>query len=395
MQALSNLKILDFTTLLPGPYASLGLADMGAQVLKISSSSRRDLVLDNGPLIEENGVTANQAWLNRNKDTMFLNLKNDKAKEVIEKLIVEEGYNIIIEQFRPGVMERLGLGYENLKEIDPSIIYCSITGYGQYGEMSHKAGHDINFVARSGIMSHSGRKDGGPSLTGMQIGDLAVGSMNSIIGILAALNYRNMTGEGQYIDVSMSDGLVPFNSLDGSNFLVSGQMPEREGELLNGGSLYDYYETKDQEYISIGSLEPKFFRGLCELIDRPNWIEEGMDPLDISRRKKDLEEIIKTRTKAQWEEIFKDEDLCIEPVLNLDELLNKDQHIKDRELVIEMDLEDGKKVRQFAMPIKFSKSKPQYKFIGKKLGLDTISIMENLGYNREEIEKLKEDGLFD
>ena len=395
MQALSNLKILDFTTLLPGPYASLGLAYMGAQVLKISSSSRRDLVLDNGPLIEENGVTANQAWLNRNKDTMFLNLKNDKAKEVIEKLIVEEGYNIIIEQFRPGVMERLGLGYKNLKEIDPSIIYCSITGYGQYGEMSHKAGHDINFVARSGIMSHSGRKDGGPSLTGMQIGDLAVGSMNSIIGILAALNYRNMTGEGQYIDVSMSDGLVPFNSLDGSNFLVSGQMPEREGELLNGGSLYDYYETKDQEYISIGSLEPKFFRGLCELIDRPNWIEEGMDPLDISRRKKDLEEIIKTRTKAQWEEIFKDEDLCIEPVLNLDELLNKDQHIKDRELVIEMDLEDGKKVRQFAMPIKFSKSKPQYKFIGKKLGLDTISIMENLGYNREEIEKLKEDGLFD
>ena len=395
MQALSNLKILDFTTLLPGPYASLGLADMGAQVLKISSSSRRDLVLDNGPLIEENGVTANQAWLNRNKDTMFLNLKNDKAKEVIEKLIVEEGYNIIIEQFRPGVMERLGLGYESLKEIDPSIIYCSITGYGQYGEMSHKAGHDINFVARSGIMSHSGRKDGGPSLTGMQIGDLAVGSMNSIIGILAALNYRNMTGEGQYIDVSMSDGLVPFNSLDGSNFLVSGQMPEREGELLNGGSLYDYYETKDQEYISIGSLEPKFFKGLCELIDRPNWIEEGMDPLDISRRKKDLEEIIKTRTKAQWEEIFKDEDLCIEPVLNLDELLNKDQHIKDRELVIEMDLEDGKKVRQFAMPIKFSKSKPQYKFIGKKLGLDTISIMENLGYNREEIEKLKEDGLFD
>ncbi len=395
MQALSNLKILDFTTLLPGPYASLGLADMGAQVLKISSSSRRDLVLDNGPLIEENGVTANQAWLNRNKDTMFLNLKNDKAKEVIEKLIVEEGYNIIIEQFRPGVMERLGLGYKNLKEIDPSIIYCSITGYGQYGEMSHKAGHDINFVARSGIMSHSGRKDGGPSLTGMQIGDLAVGSMNSIIGILAALNYRNMTGEGQYIDVSMSDGLVPFNSLDGSNFLVSGQMPEREGELLNGGSLYDYYETKDQEYISIGSLEPKFFKGLCELIDRPNWIEEGMDPLDISRRKKDLEEIIKTRTKAQWEEIFKDEDLCIEPVLNLDELLNKDQHIKDRELVIEMDLEDGKKVRQFAMPIKFSKSKPQYKFIGKKLGLDTISIMENLGYNREEIEKLKEDGLFD
>lgn len=395
MQALSNLKILDFTTLLPGPYASLGLADMGAQVLKISSSSRRDLVLDNGPLVEENGVTANQAWLNRNKDTMFLNLKNDKAKEVIEKLIVEEGYNIIIEQFRPGVMERLGLGYESLKEIDPSIIYCSITGYGQYGEMSHKAGHDINFVARSGIMSHSGRKDGGPSLTGMQIGDLAVGSMNSIIGILAALNYRNMTGEGQYIDVSMSDGLVPFNSLDGSNFLVSGQMPEREGELLNGGSLYDYYETKDQEYISIGSLEPKFFRGLCELIDRPDWIEEGMNPLDISRRKKDLEEIIKTRTKSQWEEIFKDEDLCIEPVLNLDELLNNDQHIKDRELVIEMDLEDGKKVRQFAMPIKFSKSKPQYKFIGKKLGLDTISIMENLGYNREEIEKLKEDGLFD
>ncbi len=395
MQALSNLKILDFTTLLPGPYASLNLADMGAQVLKISSGTRRDLVLDNGPKLKDKDITANQAWLNRNKDTMFLNLKNERAKEVIERLIVEEKYDIIIEQFRPGVMERLGLGYDDLKEINPNIIYCSITGYGQYGEMSHKAGHDINFVARSGIMAHSGRKDGGPSLTGMQIGDLAVGSMNSIIGILAAVNYRNMTGQGQYIDVSMSDGLVPFNSLDGSNFLVSGQEPKREGELLNGGSLYDYYETKDGGYLSIGSLEPKFFKGLCELIDRKDWIEEGMAPKNLEERKEDLRKIIKSKTKSEWQAIFDQEDLCIEPVLGLDELLNEDQHIKDRELVIEMEVDQDTRVRQFAMPIKFSKTKPQYKFIGKKLGQDTLSIMEDLGYNEEEIEDFKKDGLFD
>ena len=177
MGSLDDLKILDFSTLLPGPYATLMLADMGAEVLKISSASRPDIVLDYPPFIGDTGVSASQAWLGRNKKTMFLNLKTGEGKAVVKELVKE--YDIVLEQFRPGVMEKLGLGYEDLKAVNPKLIYCSLTGYGQTGPLRDAAGHDINYMSRSGIISHAGRKVGGPSLMNFQIADIAVG-VNSI-----------------------------------------------------------------------------------------------------------------------------------------------------------------------------------------------------------------------
>ena len=220
MGALDGLKVLDFSTLLPGPYASLILADMGAEVLKISSAGRPDLVVNYEPFIGDSGISACQAWLGRNKKTMFLNLKTGEAKGIIRELIKE--YDIILEQFRPGVMDRLGIGYEELKKVNPGLIYCALTGYGQTGPLRDAAGHDINYLSRSGLVSHAGRKDHGPSLMNFQIADVAAGSMNSVIGILAAVHYRSKTGKGQFIDISMLDGCIPFNSLDGAGFLVSG-----------------------------------------------------------------------------------------------------------------------------------------------------------------------------
>ena len=184
MGALDGLKILDFTTLLPGPYATLMLADMGAEVLKISSPSKYDLVMDYGTRIEGTEISACQAWLGRNKKTMFLNLKKPEARGIVRKLIMD--YDIILEQFRPGVMEKLGLSYDELKAINPRLIYCSLTGYGQTGPMRDAAGHDINYMSRSGIISHAGRKADGPSLMNFQIADIAAGSLHSVIGILAA-----------------------------------------------------------------------------------------------------------------------------------------------------------------------------------------------------------------
>jgi len=253
MGSLDDLKILDFSTLLPGPYATLMLADMGAEVLKISSASRPDIVLDYPPFIGDTGVSASQAWLGRNKKTMFLNLKTGEGKAVVKELVKE--YDIVLEQFRPGVMEKLGLGYEDLKAVNPKLIYCSLTGYGQTGPLRDAAGHDINYMSRSGIISQAGRRESGPSLMNFQIADIAVGSMNSVIGILAAVNYRKNTGKGQYIDVAMMDGCVPFNSLDGAGFLVSGKEPKREGERLNGGCIYDFYETKDGEYVITDAMK--------------------------------------------------------------------------------------------------------------------------------------------
>ena len=220
MKALEGLKVLDFTTLLPGPYATLVLADLGAEVLKVSSPSKRDIVLEYEPFVEGTDIAANEAWLGRNKRNIFLNLKHPKAIAIVKQLIQE--YDIVIEQFRPGVMEKLGLGYEALKAVNPALIYCSLTGYGQTGPMAKAAGHDCNYLARSGNLAMAGYRDAGPAPMNIQIADICVGSMNSVVGILAAVQYRSRTGKGQYIDVAMLDGLIPFNAMDGAGFLVDG-----------------------------------------------------------------------------------------------------------------------------------------------------------------------------
>lgn len=392
MGALDGLKILDFSTLLPGPYASLMLADMGAEVLKISSPSRKDLVTDYGSRIEGTDVSACQAWLGRNKKTMFLNLKTEEARAIIRRLIMD--HDIILEQFRPGVMQKLGLGFAELSAVNPRLIYCSLTGYGQTGPMKDAAGHDINYMSRSGIISHAGRAAEGPSLMNFQVADVAVGSMNSVVGILAAVYRREKTGRGQYIDVSMMDGCVPFNSLDGAEFLVSGKQPRREGELLNGGSMYDYYETSDGGFMSVGSLEPKFWENLCRTLGREDLIRGTVFPENADEVKKEIREIFRTKTKAEWTGIFSRVDACVQPVLDLEEALLEDPQIRAREMVVEVDqpLHEGTKVKQMATAIRFSETPCEYRFAGYPSGHHTREIIEALGMDYEE---LQAKGVFD
>lgn len=392
MGSLDDLKILDFSTLLPGPYATLMLADMGAEVLKISSASRPDIVLDYPPFIGDTGVSASQAWLGRNKRTMFLNLKTGEGKAVVKELVKE--YDIVLEQFRPGVMEKLGLGYEDLKAVNPKLIYCSLTGYGQTGPLRDAAGHDINYMSRSGIISQAGRRESGPSLMNFQIADIAVGSMNSVIGILAAVNYRKNTGKGQYIDVAMMDGCVPFNSLDGAGFLVSGKEPKREGERLNGGCIYDFYETKDGEYLSVGSLEPQFWSRFCTAIGREDLIEGTVYPPNIDEVKAEIRGILKTKTRDEWVEVFSHYDACVQPVLNLKEALLEDEQVKEREMVVDvkLPLHEDVSVKQLATAVKLSECPCEYKFAGYPTGYHTKEVIEQLGMDYAE---LKAKGVFD
>ena len=392
MGSLDDLKILDFSTLLPGPYATLMLADMGAEVLKISSASRPDIVLDYPPFIGNTGVSASQAWLGRNKKTMFLNLKTGEGKAVVKELVKE--YDIVLEQFRPGVMEKLGLGYEDLKAVNPKLIYCSLTGYGQTGPLRDAAGHDINYMSRSGIISQAGRRESGPSLMNFQIADIAVGSMNSVIGILAAVNYRKNTGKGQYIDVAMMDGCVPFNSLDGAGFLVSGKEPKREGERLNGGCIYDFYETKDGEYLSVGSLEPQFWSRFCTAIGREDLIEGTVYPPNIDEVKAEIRGILKTKTRDEWVEVFSHYDACVQPVLNLKEALLEDEQVKEREMVVDvkLPLHEDVSVTQLATAVKLSECPCEYKFAGYPTGYHTKEVIEQLGMDYAE---LKAKGVFD
>lgn len=392
MGSLDDLKILDFSTLLPGPYATLMLADMGAEVLKISSASRPDIVLDYPPFIGDTGVSASQAWLGRNKKTMFLNLKTGEGKAVVKELVKE--YDIVLEQFRPGVMEKLGLGYEDLKAVNPKLIYCSLTGYGQTGPLRDAAGHDINYMSRSGIISQAGRRESGPSLMNFQIADIAVGSMNSVIGILAAVNYRKNTGKGQYIDVAMMDGCVPFNCLDGAGFLVSGKEPKREGERLNGGCIYDFYETKDGEYLSVGSLEPQFWSRFCTAIGREDLIEGTVYPPNIDEVKAEIRGILKTKTRDEWVEVFSHYDACVQPVLNLKEALLEDEQVKEREMVVDvkLPLHEDVSVKQLATAVKLSECPCEYKFAGYPTGYHTKEVIEQLGMDYAE---LKAKGVFD
>jgi len=388
---LHGIKILDFTTLLPGPYATLMLADMGAEVLRVVSGTRLDLTTLLPPFIGKENISAILAYLGRGKKSLTLNLKDPRAITIVHQLLDE--YNVVIEQFRPGVMAKFGLDYPALKERHPGLIYCSLTGYGQNGPMADRAGHDINYLARSGLMAYSGRKETGPALTGMQIADIAAGSNNSVIGILAAVIHRQQTGQGQYIDVAMTDGVMAFNAMVGAAFLADGQELDREGHLLNGGSLYDFYQTKDDQCLSFGGLEPQFFAAFCRAINRPDLIPGQVMTTDLPKIKQEVREMIRSRTRDQWLEIFKGFDACLEPVLSLGEAFS-DPQAREREIVVELPLPGGGSVKQLAHPIKYSETPPEYRHIGVLAGAHTVAVLKELGYTEEDIRQFEKTGLF-
>lgn len=365
--ALKGLKVLDFSTLLPGPFATLYLADLGAEVIHIESPTRPDLVRLFPPYA--NGQATSHSYLNRNKQSVTLDLKDSASIAQVKEKISE--YDIVVEQFRPGVMQRLGLDYQTLSEINPRLIYCSITGYGQSGTYKDKAGHDINYIALAGIAGHCGRQDSGPPPMGIQIADVAGGSLHAVIGILAAVVERQNSGLGQYIDISMTDCVVGLNNMAAAASLAGGQPQQRELEQLNGGTFYDYYATADDRYLSIGSLEPQFMTGLATALELPILLEKGtsFDPEDRQMVKQAIREKIKTQTLATWNDLFSQLDVCVEPVLSLDEALNS-KISKERGWVINVPLKANadQTEPQLACPIKFSRSQMRYQYIGQQLG---------------------------
>lgn len=389
---LAGLRILDFTGSITGPMATLHLADMGAEVLKIVSPSRPDTLTLQPPFLPGSKISANLAYWGRNKRSMALNLKNQLAQEIVCKLIAH--YDILIEQFRPGVMATFGLDYETLRKVNSMLIYCSITGYGQTGPLAGKAGHDLNCVARSGIMSYTGRKGAGPAPPGIFIANTA-GIANAIIGILVAVIGRNVTGDGQHIDISMTDGTVVYNYVYAAGCLVDDESPGYENMPYNGATLYDYYETRDKKYMSVASLEPQCYSAFYEAIGRPDLNSEaGLMPQNIGEVKKQIQDIFKTKTRDEWSAIFRNIDACVEPVLTIKEALD-DEHNCQRGMVVEIDLPQGGKVRQPGLPIKFSSYQPEYKQIGVTPGFHTKEILQELGYDEEQIAKMKNKGLFD
>jgi len=386
---LSSLKVLDFSTLLPGPFASLLLADMGAEVLRIESPSRMDLLRDLPPF--DHGISASHAYLNRNKRSLALDLKQPAALDVVKQLVMD--YDIVLEQFRPGVMERLGIGYEVLKALNPRLIYVAITGYGQTGPYRERAGHDINYLAMSGVASHTGRKESGPLPLGFQAADVAGGSLQGVIGLLAAVVARQQTGLGQYVDVSMTDCAFSLNAMAGAGYLACGVEPGRESQLLNGGSFYDYYRSRDGRWFSVGSLEPPFMQALCKALQRPELASQGLSarPEIQMSLKNELRMEFEKRSFEELQACFAAIDACVEPVLSVAEAVQHPQ-LKAREVVAQVPRGDGTSQPQIACPLKFSEGLAAPRHIGVRLGADSQQVLEGLGYSEQQITEMRESG---
>ncbi|NBF02684.1 CoA transferase [Pseudomonas sp. Fl5BN2] len=383
---LVSLKVLDFSTLLPGPFASLLLADMGAEVLRIESPTRMDLVRVLPP--HDSGVSASHAYLNRNKRSLALDLKRPEALEVVRQLVHD--YDIVLEQFRPGVMERLGLGYEALKAINPRLIYVSITGYGQTGPYRDRAGHDINYLALAGLASQTGRQDQGPLPLGIQAADIAGGSLHGVIGLLAAVIARQHSGQGQRLDVSMTDCVFSLNAMAGAGYLACGVVPGMEQQVLNGGSFYDYYRSRDGRWLSVGSLEPVFMQQLCQALGRPELAAQGLSsrPEQQQALKQALQFEFEKHDFAELCQLFSGLDACVEPVLSLAEAVAHPQ-LQARQLVSQVPRGDGSFQAQMACPLKFSEGLPEPRHIGAQLGANSAQVLAELGYSPERIEELR------
>ncbi|WP_409284288.1 CaiB/BaiF CoA transferase family protein [Pseudomonas protegens] len=387
---LASLKVLDFSTLLPGPFASLLLADMGAEVLRIESPTRMDLLRVLPP--HDQGVSASHAYLNRNKRSLALDLKRPEALEVVRQLLQE--HDIVLEQFRPGVMERLGLGYEALKTINPRLIYVSITGYGQTGPYKDRAGHDINYLALAGLASQTGRRDQGPLPLGIQAADIAGGSLHGVIGLLAAVIARQHSGQGQHLDISMTDCVFSLNAMAGAGYLACGVEPGMEQQALNGGSFYDYYRSRDGRWLSVGSLEPVFMQQLCQALGRPELAAQGLSPVAEQQQalKRALQSEFEQRDFAELCQLFAGLDACVEPVLSLAEAVQHPQ-LQARRLVSQVPREDGSLQAQMACPMKFSEGLPEPRHIGARLGAHSTQVLTELGYSAERIEALRREGI--
>lgn len=328
MLPLEGLKVLDLSRLLPGPYATLVLADLGATVDKLEEPQGGDYLRHMPPMKGDDSALF--LALNRNKRSLALDLKSEPGAAALRRLV--RRYDVLVESFRPGVLDKLGVGYEALARENPRLVYCAISGYGQTGPDRLKAGHDLNYIARAGVLAYGGKAGGEPAMPGAQIADIGGGALFALVGLLAALQERQRTGRGRLVDVSMTEGAMAFVHMHLAARLAMGAegAPLARGrESLNGGyPCYGVYRTQDDRYLSVGALEPKFFQGLCAALERPDLMDGAYDTGEGGRKTRaELERIFGSRPQAQWLELFRGKDLCIEPVLEGDEVLADPQHV--------------------------------------------------------------------
>ena len=396
---LEGISVLDLTRLAPGPYCTMILADLGADVIKIEEP---------GPLT---GRRAEQAsglatapppgygvdrhtphWaLNRNKKSIGLNLKHDEARQIFYQLA--ERADVVVEEFRPGVAKRLGIDYDTLRQRNPRLIYCAVTGYGQSGPYRDLVGHDINYISMAGCLGMIGEKGGPPVIPHNIIADFAGGGMHGAIGVLAALMARERTGRGQFVDIAMAEGVYSLLVAHLSTYFATGMVPQRGETPLDGGAhYYNVYETKDGKWLSIGSIEPWFYANLCKALGREDLLPYGS--VGVERRealKRTLSDTFKTRTRDEWFEILTRHDICVGKVYDLDET-EHDPHLRARGMIVEVDHPEAGKVKQVGISVKLSETPGQIRFLAAPMGAHTEEILAALGLSPGKIAELRRLG---
>jgi crotonobetainyl-CoA:carnitine CoA-transferase CaiB-like acyl-CoA transferase len=398
MAPLTGITVLDLTRLLPGGYCTQLLADFGADVIKVEDTGAGDYIRQAPPYYGaeegEDGAaiastrSALYLSLNRNKRSIRLDLKSEDGRAVFMRLA--ESADVVIEGFRPGVTERLGVDYESVREVNPGIVYCAISGYGQDGPNRDRAGHDINYLAATGMLAMTGAADGPPVQPAGQIGDLGGGALGAAFGILTALFEKQRSGKGQMVDISMTDGAMAWLAMPAAAWFADGQVPGRGASILNGGvCCYLTYEAADG-WIACGALEPKFWRTFCEGSGHPELVGVQFEPPG-SEAWEQVAAVFRERTRAQWKAFNDEHDCCIEPILELDEALESDL-VRERGMVVEFDQPGAGKVRQLGNPVKLSDTPAQDPRPAPGIGADTVDVLAAAGIAEDEIEALIESG---
>lgn len=345
MRPLDGLLVLDFSTLLPGPMASLVLAEAGARVVKIERIDRGDEMRSYEPKMGEDSV--NFVLLNRGKQSIAIDLKSPDSIERLMSLLKRA--DVLIEQFRPGVMGRLGLGYEALRRINPRLIYCSITGWGQTGPKAQVAAHDLNYIAETGVLGISAGSDGAPIVPPVLAADIAGGAFPAVINILLALKQRDHTGFGTYLDVAMGDNLFSFMYWGLGNGHSGAGWPRPGKELVSGGSpRYQVYRTSDERYLAAAPIEDKFWTNFTRIIGLADELCRPEAPqADVIKA---VAAIIETRSSQQWTDAFDGHDVCCSIVATLEEAVN-DPHVAARQLFSSVVKADGRQIPALPVPI--------------------------------------------